>query len=124
MKRLTPLLAFLFILPAFGFQSEKNPQKQSDGWVEACGNGSVKYYVNPKYIAKGDNGWRHSKAFTLQNFHEPIQITPRNAAILQENCVRCHADFVHELVEGARIRSGEEVQCVHCHRNVGHGARF
>jgi cytochrome c nitrite reductase small subunit len=77
----------------------------------------------PKYIAKADNGWRHSKAFTLQNFHEPIQITPRNAQILQESCVRCHSDFVHELVEGARLPSGEQAQCVHCHRTVGHGAR-
>jgi cytochrome c nitrite reductase small subunit len=76
-----------------------------------------------KYLAKGDNGYRHSKAFTLQNFHEPIQITPRNARILQANCVRCHSDFVHELVAGSRLPSGEAVQCVHCHRNVGHGAR-
>ena len=76
-----------------------------------------------KYIAKADNGYRHSKAFTLQNFHEPIQITPRNARILQENCVTCHADFVHELVQGSRSASAEAVQCVTCHRNVGHGAR-
>jgi cytochrome c nitrite reductase small subunit len=37
----------------------------------------------PKYLAKADNGWRHSRAFTLQNFHEPIQITPHNADNLQ-----------------------------------------
>jgi len=78
----------------------------------------------PKYIAKADNGWRHSKAFTLQNFHEPIQITPRNADILQANCIRCHGQFVHELVTGARAPTRDSVQCVHCHHNVGHGARF
>jgi cytochrome c nitrite reductase small subunit len=77
----------------------------------------------PKYIAKADNGWRHSKAFTLQDFHEPIQITPRNSDILQHACIRCHGDFVHELVEGSRSASGEAVRCVHCHRGVGHGAR-
>ena len=33
----------------------------------------------PKLIAKAENGCNHSKAFTLQNFHEPIMITPRNA---------------------------------------------
>jgi cytochrome c nitrite reductase small subunit len=27
-----------------------------------------------KYLAKADNGYRHSKAFTLQDFHEPIKI--------------------------------------------------
>jgi len=68
--------------------------------------------------------YRHSKAFTLQNFKEPIEITPRDQVIVQQNCVRCHADFVHELVEGSRAPSGEAVQCVHCHAGVGHGVRW
>jgi cytochrome c nitrite reductase small subunit len=75
-----------------------------------------------KYVAKADNGYRHSKGFTLLDFHEPIQIKPRNSAILQENCMRCHEDFVHEIVRGGRDRR-EESQCVHCHRGAGHGAR-
>ena len=75
-----------------------------------------------KYIAKADNGYRHSKGFTFLDFHEPIQIKPRNAAILQENCMRCHEDFVHQIVRGG-VRNAEEAQCVHCHRGVGHGAR-
>src|SRR5262245_4500352 len=33
-----------------------------------------------KLIAKADNGYHHSKGFTLQDFHEPIMITPRNTA--------------------------------------------
>ena len=76
-----------------------------------------------KYMAKADNGWRHSKANTLQNFHEPIRIIDRNSDILQANCIRCHADFVHELVSGARAPTRDSVQCIHCHRNAGHGAR-
>ena len=76
----------------------------------------------PKYIAKADNGYRHSKGFTFQDFHEPIQIKPRNAEILQENCLRCHGDFVHDIVAGSRTAQ-DSVQCVHCHRGVGHGAR-
>jgi cytochrome c nitrite reductase small subunit len=74
-----------------------------------------------KYIAKASNGYHHSKGFTLQDFHEPILIKPRNAAILQANCVRCHGDFVHEILLGGAAR--EEVRCTHCHRGVGHGAR-
>ena len=76
----------------------------------------------PKYLAKADNGYRHSKGFTLLDFHEPIQITPGNARILQENCERCHADFVHDIVGGSTSGTGA-VLCVHCHRSVGHGAR-
>jgi len=75
-----------------------------------------------KYWAKAVNGWNHSKAFTLQDFPEPIRIGPRNAAILQENCVTCHADMVSELVHGSTTDEGA-VSCVHCHRGVGHAAR-
>jgi cytochrome c nitrite reductase small subunit len=75
-----------------------------------------------KYFAKALNGYHHSKGFTLQDFHEPILIKPRNAAILQDNCLRCHGDFVHDaLVVGAR--SVDDGRCVHCHRGAGHGAR-
>jgi cytochrome c nitrite reductase small subunit len=80
-----------------------------------------------KYLAKALNGYHHSKGFTLQDFHEPILIKPRNAEILQQSCLRCHGDFVHDaLVTGARpqgARSVEDGRCVHCHRGVGHGAR-
>jgi cytochrome c nitrite reductase small subunit len=56
------------------------------------------------------------------DFHEPIMITPRNSRTLQENCVRCHADFVHEIVRGSTTHE-DAVKCVHCHRGAGHGAR-
>src|SRR4051812_12014528 len=104
--------------------------EQYDSWTKAGHHQAAKciacplpHDFVPKYLAKADNGYRHSKAFTLQNFHEPIQITPRNARNLQENCIRCHGSLVHELVEGSRSASAEAVQCVQCHRGVGHGAR-
>lgn len=76
----------------------------------------------PKYIAKAENGYHHSKGFTLLDFHEPILIKPKNAAILQANCLRCHEDLVHDIVRGGTT-GGEASPCVHCHRGVGHGAR-
>ena len=99
-------------------------QKAGHHAAAKCVDCHLPHEFIPKYMAKADNGWRHSKAFTLQNFHEPIQITPHNADILQANCIRCHGQFVHELVSGARAPTRDSVQCVHCHRNVGHGARF
>src|SRR3954469_23308541 len=86
----------------------------------ACIDCHLPHEFIPKMIAKTDNGWRHSKAFTLQNFHEPIQITPRNARILQDNCLRCHGDLVHEIVAGSTT-DVTSVTCVHCHASVGHG---
>jgi cytochrome c nitrite reductase small subunit len=69
-----------------------------------------------KYIAKMENGYHHSRAFTMQDFAEPIRIKPKNMAILQANCKRCHADLVHEIAPAA-------LDCVRCHATVGHGDR-
>jgi cytochrome c nitrite reductase small subunit len=77
----------------------------------------------PKYIAKAEHGYRHSKGFTFQDFHEPIQMKARSAADVQANCLRCHGDFVHEIVNGSTTAE-DAVQCIHCHRGVGHGARY
>jgi cytochrome c nitrite reductase small subunit len=76
-----------------------------------------------KYLAKALNGYHHSKGFTLQDFHEPILIKPRNADILNKSCVRCHGDFVHDVLVQAGNPPREQLHCVHCHRSVGHGAR-
>ena len=72
-----------------------------------------------KWIAKADHGFRHSAAFTLQNFKEPIEITPADRLLVLENCHRCHGELVQALrsdpVHGA-------IDCLHCHRHAGHGA--
>lgn len=72
-------------------------------------------------MAKSDNGFHHSWAFTFQDFHEPIQITEKNSRILQNNCVRCHQGIVNEMMTVAG--RGDEVRCVHCHAGVGHAGR-
>jgi cytochrome c nitrite reductase small subunit len=87
---------------------------------KACVNCHLPHDFIGKYVAKAENGWHHSKGFTLQDFHEPIMIKAKNARILQQNCLACHADLVHELVGGVN-GDPDEVQCVHCHSGVGHG---
>ena len=74
-----------------------------------------------KYLAKAENGYYHAKGFTLQDFHEPIRIKDSNSQILQDNCLRCHGDLVHQLVRGSTWAEGA-IRCVNCHRGVGHGA--
>jgi cytochrome c nitrite reductase small subunit len=95
-------------------------QKSSHHAVAGCVDCHLPQDFIGKYVAKAENGWHHSKGFTLQDFHEPIMIKPKNAAILQENCLSCHGDLVHELIGGVNGDPGE-VQCVHCHSGVGHG---
>ncbi len=89
--------------------------------VASCNDCHVPHEFFSKYYAKAENGYHHSTAFTLQDFHEPILIKQKNSQILQENCLKCHGDFVHEIVKGSSTAE-DAVRCVHCHRGVGHGA--
>jgi cytochrome c nitrite reductase small subunit len=93
-------------------------QKASHHSAATCADCHLPAGFPDKYVVKALNGWSHSSAFTLQDFAEPIAITPRNADVLHANCLRCHADIVHDQsaaeVEGAP-------RCARCHVAVGHG---
>lgn len=95
-------------------------QKASHHGVAACVDCHLPVDFIGKYKAKMVNGYNHSKAFTLQDFPEPILITERNAEILQENCLRCHGDLLHHSTYEA-AKDVKAMRCVHCHRWVGHG---
>ena len=93
-------------------------QKASHHTVATCVECHLPGGFVGKYFAKAENGWNHSKAFTLQNFHEPIVINQKNSNILHRNCLRCHADLVH--AQGG-ADDGATPRCVRCHASVGHG---
>ncbi len=96
-------------------------QKSSHHGAATCVDCHLPHDFIGKYIAKADNGYHHSKGFTLQDFHEPIMIKEKNRKILQANCIECHEDMVHELFR-RDITKPDAVSCVHCHASVGHGA--
>ncbi len=86
-----------------------------------------------RYLAKGSNGLHHSVGFTFQPsrpdkpgarlaFVEPIRIRPVNSSILQDNCLRCHGDFVDHILPG-NTGDEETVRCAKCHQSAGHGAQ-
>ena len=102
-------------------------REQYDGWQKAshhaaatCNDCHIPHAFVPKYLAKMENGFWHSKGFTLQDFHEPIQITARNKAILIENCVTCHAQLVNQIAAHPS-NDNQVLDCTHCHAGVGHG---
>ena len=102
--------------------------EQYDAWLKSghrhtatCVECHLPHTGLAKWLAKADHGFRHSAAFTLQNFKEPIEITPRDRRMVQENCVRCHAGFVHDMLAVAGP-GRREVDCLHCHAGAGHGA--
>jgi cytochrome c nitrite reductase small subunit len=98
-----------------------------DGWQKSshhawatCNGCHVPQSVLPKYWVKAMNGFHHSKAFTLQNFHEPIRIQAASARVVQANCVRCHGELVEAMLTRA-YDAGTPFACARCHSGVGHG---
>jgi cytochrome c nitrite reductase small subunit len=93
--------------------------KGSHARAAVCNACHLPHGVAEKYFAKARNGWFHSKAFTLQDFPEPIRIAPFNHDRLQRNCIECHADFVG-LIAGPADVGRDEARCTVCHRSAGH----
>lgn len=98
-----------------------------DGWLKSphhavatCNDCHTPHDFIGKYIMKAENGFWHSKGFTLQDFKEPIAIRPGNATVLQRNCVSCHRGVLSELTTHVGSQN-QMLDCVHCHRDVGHG---
>jgi cytochrome c nitrite reductase small subunit len=88
--------------------------------VATCADCHLPHDFVAKYFAKAENGYHHSKAFTLEDFHEPIMIKPKNREILQNSCLHCHGGLVHDVLGGSS-RGADAGKCVHCHRSAGHG---
>lgn len=105
-------------------------REQYDGWQKSahhatatCNDCHVPQDLIGKYTAKAVHGWRHSKAFTLQDFHEPIRITDDDLKIVESNCLRCHSELTSQIAAHTGPLGVEQTSCTHCHRGVGHGAR-
>jgi cytochrome c nitrite reductase small subunit len=113
-------------------------REQYDGWrhashhaVATCNDCHLPHdNALHKYFVKAMNGYHHSKAFTLQDFAEPIRIKPGNAEVLEENCRRCHGELTAGITEHGTLgvptdptQKADLYGCVRCHQDVGHGGR-
>lgn len=99
-------------------------QEQFDAWsrsshrsVAGCNDCHTPANFVGKYLTKATNGYHHSLAFTLGNFHEPIQIKERNREITEASCRNCHQPIIEQIDAHAGSR---EMSCVRCHSSVGH----
>ncbi len=103
--------------------------EQYDGWSKgphharaSCNDCHVPHdSVISKYYVKAEHGYRHSKGFTFQNFHEPIQITSSSRDVVIDNCVRCHEAMTQDIRTTAPAHADEPIDCIRCHARVGHG---
>lgn len=94
-------------------------QKASHHGVAVCNDCHLPHAYPDKWIIKAENGYLHSKAFTFEDFHEPIRMRDKSYRLLNESCVHCHNEMVEPIIAHA---SAEAVlDCVRCHRDVGHG---
>ena len=91
--------------------------KSSHRAVATCNDCHTPHGLVGKYTTKGLNGFWHSFYFTTGAYPETIQITGRNRTVTEGACRRCHAAIIDQMV-GAR--SGDDVECLRCHRSVGH----
>ena len=109
-----------------------------DGWRRAshhdratCNDCHLPHgHLLARLYVKASNGFRHSRAFTLQNFAEPIRIVPSNSKVLEDNCLRCHAEMIDAITSrgtlGVNLTTAGQTDlhgCVRCHLDVGHGPR-
>jgi len=81
--------------------------------------------VLKKYFFKAKDGLRHATIFTLRKEPEAIIIKEEGAAVVQENCKRCH-ERVNSEVETSRTTfegasHGQGKLCWKCHTEVPHG---
>lgn len=99
-------------------------QRSTHHAVAVCNDCHVPQSLVPKLYAKALHGYRHSTAFTFQDFHEPIQIGADSLQMVEDNCRRCHEGLVNDILVSPALSShGEGLSCVHCHSHVGHGPR-
>jgi len=92
--------------------------KSSHRSVATCNSCHTPHNFFGKYSTKALNGFHHSLAMTLGDFHEPIQISERNRAITESTCRSCHQDVVQMIDRGHP--GGSDMSCIRCHSNVGH----
>jgi cytochrome c nitrite reductase small subunit len=95
-------------------------QHASHHAVAKCNDCHLPQEAAAMLLAKAENGFWHSKGFTFQDFHEPIRIKPRNARLLQANCIHCHKELVGDLLHHGSL-ADETNSSVRCQPSVGHG---
>ena len=72
-----------------------------------------------KYAVKAWNGLNHSVAFTTGRYPDALRITSLNRGVTEGACRSCHASIV-DVVDQPH-GGGEEISCLRCHSQVGHG---
>jgi len=101
-------------------------ERGSHGRVTTCNDCHVPQdNVIRKYLFKAGDGLRHASMFTLRMEPQVIRIKEAAKKVVQENCVRCHANYLHPVslrsIGATNIHEESERLCWDCHRETPHG---
>ena len=101
-------------------------ERGSHGRVTTCNDCHVPQdNVVRKYMFKASDGLRHATMFTFRMEPQVIRIKDAGRNVVQENCIRCHANFLHPIAlrsMGAEsIDDNSDRVCWDCHRETPHG---
>ena len=101
-------------------------EKGSHGRVTNCNDCHVPQdNIIRKYMFKASDGLRHATMFTFRMEPQVIRIKDAGRNVVQENCIRCHANYLHPISlrsMGAKsIYEDDDRVCWDCHRETPHG---
>ncbi len=85
-----------------------------------CNDCHTPHALIPKYIVKAQSGYHHVTAFIAGNIPTAIRAKPSSKKVVQENCIRCHAETVSTMLDSVMEF---DRNCLDCHRTVSHGER-
>ena len=101
-------------------------EKGSHGRVTTCNDCHVPQdNIIRKYMFKASDGLRHASMFTFRMETQVIKIKDAGRDVVQENCIRCHANYLHPVslraIGAKSIHDDTDRLCWDCHRETPHG---
>jgi cytochrome c nitrite reductase small subunit len=85
-----------------------------------CADCHTPHALIPKYWVKARSGFRHVTVFSFGDIPTAIRAAEASRDVIQENCIRCHAETVDAMMENPMPL---DRYCFECHRTVAHGDR-
>lgn len=119
-----------------------------EGWlkgghqhVATCNDCHVPQDFVNKWLMKAQSGFGHSYAFTFKDNPVAFTANKKSKEVIQKNCIACHQDYVANSVDpralsisaflddknvtkSHQMAHTEALNCVSCHRQVGHGHNY
>lgn len=96
-------------------------QHSSHARFTNCNDCHVPQDLIRKYAFKAYDGTRHAFMFTFKLEPQVIRMHAPGQWVVQNNCVRCHSDYLATTFAQAGTAHGDGRKCWDCHREVPHG---